>query len=415
MSDDEALTAAREFMRRAKTLRLWKEGDTQMIWCDQCQRSEPIDKHLLRRVKASRVCPMCYRESNGTSSVDLVAHRYVSDQLVEEEAYGYNVRFKWEKGKITVLSHEQCAYWNHGREYINGIIMTMSGYLGEWSDHNYWRFVGKQWGSYYMYYNGFYPLEDLIPDADHQIWDMMVYDKRSYYEYIAGDLGLKSNQVKLISEGLYSRTQIEYIKAFDLKKEKEVLKYSGYMKKYWVDGAKGFNVTTLDYLWRNKIRLSDYLDYAKDCRAIGRKLDKPKDFQHWHEQIANARKIQVNEKLSRQMEERCEHLKAYNYKGVMIKPIDGYAQLMEVGKTLHNCIRTYADRYANGVCDLYCVVSPDGIVGAIEVRDGQIKQARADRNQSLPRNIQRVVDRWELTLKGATDGQKVPRARSVQV
>ena len=390
LSEEDALVVARWTMKYAKKLRLWKEGEKQMIWCDQCQRYEEISPELLKDVKKSRVCPMCFRESSGTSTVDIMDHRYVSDGR-----YGYDVWFKWEKGKLEVMSADQVAYWNHN-EYVSGIVHTMSYTLGRTADTR-WRKVRKRYGGYMVYLGDFYDLDSLKQKStDELCWEVMVTSKKSYYNYIGTGLNLKTNQIKFISEGLFTRGMLEYIEAFDLKSKAQVYKYAKYIRENpCSDGLAikvHLNPAYLDYLWRNKIRLVDYEDYMRGCKQIGRKLDKPKDFKHWHDEVTIAVEVKMNKQNTAMIQERAKGLKHYEKGEVVMKPIESFEECVRIGHTLHNCIRTYAERYARGECDLYYISDKGQIVVAVEVRHGKVKQARSDHNGTMPAKYNKVLE-----------------------
>lgn len=388
IDQEDAMEVARWAMRRAHKLRLWKDGEKQMIWCDQCQRYEEISPALLKDVKKSRVCPMCFRESSGTSTVDIMDHRFVADAN-----HGWDVWFAWSKGKLKVTDAEQVAYWG-ANEYVRGIVRTMSYCLGR-TENDKWRKVRKQYG-YTTYFNDFYELETIKEkDTDHIVWDYMVGTKKEYYKYISGGLNLKTNQIKFISEGLFSRGQLEYIEAFDLKSKAQVYKYAKYIRENpCFDGLAiqvHLNPAYLDYLWRNDIRLVDYEDYMRGCRVLGRKLDKPRDFRHWHDEVTIAVEAKRNKYSAAMIPERAKELKHYEKGDIVMNPVETFEQCGRIGQTLHNCIRTYAERYAKGECDLYYITDAGKITVAIEVRKGKVIQARADHNSMMPTKYDKVL------------------------
>lgn len=381
---------------RSEQLRIWKEDEQYYLWCDQCRQWHPIDKQTKKMVIDSHVCPFCFRKASGMKyTCDIITHTLIR----LDDTYGYWVEWQLHHGIIKVLKAIQVAYWSETKEYVRNIIYTMSGCVGWWGQ-NYWRHVRQTYG-YWKYHGAFYDAEPFAADAD-DMWEYGIHSKKEYYQFISQGMNLKSDQKKFISQGLYDQNQLEYIRAFDIHDSQTVHKYTKYMKKYICRSEYGgWNVHTLDYLSRNDIRIYDYADYCDMCRMIGRKPDKPKDFKYWHDQVAAAAEIKKNEQVSLQISKRSEVLPSYKKKATLIKPIASYEELMDVSKTLHNCIRTYAEKYANGSTDLFCMIIKGKLVGALEIRKNELIQARADHNENLPSIAMKSVHQF-CTQIGAT-------------
>lgn len=377
-------------LHRSEQLRMWKDGEQYYLWCDQCRQWHAIDKQTKRMVIDSNVCPWCFRKASGMKyTCDIDTHTLIR----LDDTFGYWVNWKLHNGKLTVMSAEQVAYWSETQEYVRNIIYTMNGCVGWWTQ-GHWRCVPRHY-SYWKYHGAFYDAEPFDVGYDDDPWEHAIHSKRSYYQFISQGMNLKSDQVQFISKGLYDQNQLEYIRAFDLHDAQTVHKYTKYMKKYICRSEYGgWNVHTLDYLNRNDIRLYDYADYCEMCRTLGRKPDKPKDFKFWHDQVAAAVEVKKNEQVSLQIRKRSAILPTYENKATLIRAISSYDELMDVAKQLHNCIRTYAERYAEGKCDLYCMMVKGKLVGAIEIRDKRLIQARADHNGDLPPKQMSTVNKW---------------------
>lgn len=383
-------------LRRSEQLRMWKDGDQYYLWCDQCQQWHPIDKQTKGFVIDSHVCPFCFRKASGMKyTCDIDTHTLIK----LDNTFGYWVDWMMHNGTLTIKRACQVAYWSETSEYVRSIIITMNGCVGEyWNDR--WRHVRQYYG-YWKYHGSFYAAEPFTGYEDDP-WEYAVHSKRSYYQFIAQNIELKSDQKKFISQGIYDENQLEYIRAFDLHDAKTVHKYTKYMKKYICRSEYGgWNVHTLDYLARNDIRLYDYSDYCDMCRTLGRKPDKPADFKFWHDQVQEAVQVKKNEAVSLQIAKRSEMLPSYERKQTHIKPIASYEELINVSKTLHNCIRTYAENYAEGTTDLFCMMIGGKIVGALEIRKNRLIQARADHNGDLPSAAMKAVHQF-CTQIGAT-------------
>ena len=364
-------------LRRQKQLRFWKDGSQWFIWCDQCRQWEPIDKRAKQMVNDCHVCPMCFRNADG---IKLTCDLKVNQPIMLTENHGFWVSWSLKNGVLKINSARQVAYWCGDKEYVRNIVRTMNGCIG-WMDRDNWRLVRPGWYNKWKYWDCFYHAAD-FDDGD--LWGYYIASKKDYYRFIAQLIPLKSDQVKFISQGLYNQDQLEYIRAFDLHDPKQVHKYASYMKTYRAIETDNFNVHTLDYLWRNRIPLSDYRDYVGWCQLLGRKADKPTDFWHWHDEIMKAVEVKKDQATEQAILMRAAKLPAYVNKKTAIRPIESIRHLTEVSQALHNCIRTYAERYSKGETDLYCMTIDDKIVGALEIRKNKLEQARADHNAVLP-------------------------------
>lgn len=406
MTVDQENDAAFAHLYFQQKLRIWDEDGQTVCWCDQCQRTQPIDKKTLQEVKAAQICPMCFRPIKGTTKQSRVQnYLYIEVKQEEGDSAGFRLTYVFDRGEMEQLASQQVAYWpNDNAEYVRYIVKGMMRQFYIDPEKSNWREVRPR--SYYGYsyhqpyraemydYGALTEREDT--DLERREYELFASTKKEFYRWITlSEPDLKTNQVTLIKDGLYNQNQIRYIRAFNLKTRAQVLKASAYMKNNWMDAIpQRFTPATLDYLRKNKIRLLDYMDYAEACKLTGRKVDRPQDFRRWHDEITRLAEDKKDAETSALITKRAGSLESYEKKALRIYAIGSIAELAKVGQTLHNCIRTYAKRYAAGTCDLYCMTDDGEIVGAIEVRDGKIIQARADHNEDLPRNYKRVVNAW---------------------
>ena len=406
MTVDQENKAAFMNLYFQRKLRIWDENGETVCWCDQCQRIRPIDKKTLQEVKAAQICPMCFRPIRGTTKQSRVeSYLYIEVDQDEGDSTGYRLDYVFDKGEMEQLASRQVGYWpNDDAEYVRMLGLGMMGQIYTNPGKPEWR---KTRTSYYYGYSykqryraSMFNLERYTEqaesDTERKIYEIFAGTKKEFYRWLTiAEPELKTNQIELIRSGLYNQNQIHYIRAFDLKTRAQVLKASAYMKNNWMDAIpQRWTPTTLEYLRKNKIRLADYIDYAEACKLTGRKVDRPQDFRRWHDEITRLAEDKKDAETSALITKRAGSLEGYEKKALRIYAIGSIAELAKVGQTLHNCIRTYAKRYAAGTCDLYCMTDDGEIVGAIEVRDGKIIQARADHNEDLPRNYKQVVNAW---------------------
>lgn len=404
MTVDQENTMALTHLYFQRKLRIWDENGEMVCWCDQCRRIEPISKTTLREVQAAQICPMCFREIRGTTrESDVISHIYV-EVPQEEDSAGFRVDYYFSKGNMEELSSRQVAYWSKsGAEYVFGITMNTGMSLILTPEKNYWRYVKPS--SYYGYalnqkyracmfnYQRYFMQAQ---DEDNRAYEVFASKKKDFYKWMtAGEPYLKTNQEAILRDGIYNQQQIRYIRAFDLKTRAQILRASAYIKRHYIDiMPQRFTPATLEYLRKHNIRLSDYVDYADACTAIGRKVDRPSDFKHWHDEITKAAEKAVEEQTAIKIKSRAQSVGEYEKEGILIAAIGSVTELTRIGQKLHNCIRTYAERYAEGKCDLYCMLDADEIVGAIEVRNGRVIQAREDKNTGMTPKHMKALKDW---------------------
>ena len=95
----------------------------------------------------------------------------------------------------------------------------------------------------------------------------------------------------------------------------------------------------------------------------------------------------------------------YNNKNFIINPAPTIAALEDESKQQHNCVRTYAEDYASGICDIYCmrdIKAQDKSLVTVEVKDNKVVQSRIKYNDSPNKTQIQFLDNWERkVLKGA--------------
>jgi hypothetical protein len=69
-------------------------------------------------------------------------------------------------------------------------------------------------------------------------------------------------------------------------------------------------------------------------------------------------------------------------------------ELIGWGRLLRNCLASYVDRVALGSSTVYGVYERKRLVGAIEIADGRLVQAKASRNRPFSEPMQQIIDYW---------------------
>jgi hypothetical protein len=355
----------RETVRTANSIHWKREKGTVKIFCTNCQRYATYTSKEWRRIRQAEVCPMCYfhpfRYSNKTE--------WMFRAYIREGCEGYKTWAMWRFGKEPLFGYKHVYHIEGNREYRRGIVKGMMYTLTE-DPKDEWKRCRSWYGGFFYY------LEDL-PAIDAPI------TRRQYYEGM-GIEGLKSDQATFVKKGVFSEKQIQFIIAFDLHDPEEIYKHSSFVKSRLLPTRHGkWNVHTLDYLDRMNISPIDYADYEAQCEELGFKPDKPKDFKERHEKYAQMVRAKQNAEMDQKILDRIESLVKYQKGNVVIVPFTSCEEMIQCGKKLHNCIGTYTEDYSSGKTDLYHMDVDGKLTAAIEIRNGELIQSRADHNAPI--------------------------------
>ena len=381
------------------------------IKCLYCNHQEDIDKEMMKQIQASHLCPKCFR------TVELKKDNYISDiaDLLkvnqDGQEIGYYVRLIRQIGKKPKFEYKQVAYWDKkDKFYCRNVLNSLSGWkyysnkqIDRWYRSKEERDRLKKFrlrkGSPYSYQT----LENCFVDY-RCIRNDTYMTKKEYYERYA-NYELKSNQRKIVEDNLLNYKQVLALKIFNLKNYKEIYKYRAYINKYGstIDPYDfELNIYFLDYLSRNDIHYHDFTDYIDDCIQLGLKVDKPKDFNKAHELLANEIVIKDKSKCDKKIKTRFIELKrkSLSNEHYEIAPFESVREIVEVGAKLHNCLSTYVEKYAKGQTDIYLIKKQDEVIGAIEIKNNKLIQARGKCNTNLEKEQNRFVNKWLKEVYG---------------
>lgn len=358
------------------------------IFCMKCQRYEYVSKQEFKQIQASHICPMCYQEVKLSRVLEHQMYYYIMDDDLD----GFRILIDFKFGcKPKIYTDWVFRYDNEvaRARYIRcnmGYSFTFDPAQYEW----------KKKRNAQSYFYRFYSIKDATRYESKKEYIYKALFNRGHRS-IDIDKIIKSNQKKIIQDNLLNGQQMEYIIAFDLKSYDDVYKYRRYINQNnYVDIRKPLNIYYLDYLYRNNIILRDFYDYMNQCKELGFKLDKPKDFKHRHfvlsELLIQKRDAEDEKKCSRRYKALIK--KMYSDGTVEIKAFKTSKEIIDCGKKLHNCIGTYVSRYARRETDLFYLTSNNKIKIAIEVKRKKLIQARADHNEDCPAKYMKHIRKW---------------------
>lgn len=165
-------------------------------------------------------------------------------------------------------------------------------------------------------------------------------------------------------------------------------------------------------LHRGKVDTYLYKDYLKFASVLGYDLKSnkyafPKELRKEHDKLAIQYKIHNKELLDKAISRRYKKLEknVFKNKKFIITPAPTIAALEDESKQQHNCVRTYAEDYASGICDIYFmrdIKAQDKSLVTVEVKDNKVVQSRIKYNDSPNKTQIQFLDNWERkVLKGA--------------
>lgn len=358
------------------------------VHCCECGYDDVVPYKRLKMMRDAKMCGKCGEQVTFTRMTNFQIDNYITESD-KESCDGYRIIFTCDFGQPKDIQYYHVYHRDNTGEYVKYIVKYMYRLSFDLINRNYWRKLRK----YAEYSSQFFDYE-YRKDFDFG----KLKDK--YEDFM---LEFKSNQKRFIMDGVYNKNQLAYIYYFDLNNPQELERNLKYIKdnRFYRElrqDTKKLNVHYLDYLSREQIKLVDYLDYADACHELGIKPEKPKKeaFKDAHDKMTNALECKKNQEYIEKVKERGNQLKEYEYsKGdYIIKPFDDVSDIINTSQQLHNCIKTYIEKYATNKTDIFYCKCSDKLVMAIEVKDNQLIQCRTDFNGSPSKDEKKFIRSW---------------------
>ena len=148
-----------------------------------------------------------------------------------------------------------------------------------------------------------------------------------------------------------------------------------------------------------------YKDYLRFAKLLGFDLKNnryafPKNLEEEHDKLEKQYKIQ-NKKIIRQaISKRSKELSVNKYhdKKFIILPAPNLEALQEESTQQDNCVRTYAEKYASGMCDIYFmrnIKEPKKSLVTVEVQHNKIVQTKIKHNEDPNEKQLKFLNKWE--------------------
>ena len=156
--------------------------------------------------------------------------------------------------------------------------------------------------------------------------------------------------------------------------------------------------------------IRDYDDYLTWITQLGLRKDKrtlyPKDFVIVHDEMMQRVRCANDRKILQEFRKSMLRITGMTEPFVrgefLIRPADSPAELRNESAALEHCVRTYAERVANGRTSILFVrrvEDPDTPFFTLEYRGGEIVQCRGYKNCDYPEEVGEFIARWMKWMK----------------
>lgn len=169
----------------------------------------------------------------------------------------------------------------------------------------------------------------------------------------------------------------------------------------------------VDYYKMNTL-ITDYHDYLCMCKELQYDVKNsfilfPRELKAAHDSVAKT----LKDKRTAEQEKAIagsfdEWQKRYQYqsKELMMIPPHSAKEIVDEGAALHHCVRLYVKNVAEKKSVILFVRSvdePDKSLCTVEVKDGQVTQARGFDNAEPPAQIKAFIEQWKQRVLYASD------------
>lgn len=177
---------------------------------------------------------------------------------------------------------------------------------------------------------------------------------------------------------------------------RKVLKYAGkyFMDLYFYVQSIGCHYATWYY--------EDYLRMAKEMGypMNEKKVLFPRTIVEAHDKVAKEYKLMQEEEKNAQMRGWVEQLQKYCYQNeeLFISPAANCSELKDESEQMENCVRSYADRYSQGVTAIFFIRrinQPDKSFVTLELKNKRVTQCFAKHNSEPDQQVKNFVAEWK--------------------
>lgn len=169
----------------------------------------------------------------------------------------------------------------------------------------------------------------------------------------------------------------------------------------------------VDYYKMNTL-ITDYHDYLCMCKELQYDVKNsfilfPRELKAAHDSVAKTlkdKRTAEHEKAIAGSFDEWQKRYQYQSKGLMMIPPHSAKEIVDEGAALHHCVRLYVKNVAEKKSVILFVRSvdePDKSLCTVEVKDGQVTQARGFDNEEPPAQITAFIEQWKQRVLYASD------------
>ena len=169
----------------------------------------------------------------------------------------------------------------------------------------------------------------------------------------------------------------------------------------------------VDYYKMNTL-ITDYHDYLCMCKELQYDVKNsfilfPRELKAAHDSVAKTlkdKRTAEHEKAIAGSFDEWQKRYQYQSKELMMIPPHSAKEIVDEGAALHHCVRLYVKNVAEKKSVILFVRSvdePDKSLCTVEVKDGQVTQARGFDNEEPPAQIMAFIEQWKQRVLYASD------------
>lgn len=152
--------------------------------------------------------------------------------------------------------------------------------------------------------------------------------------------------------------------------------------------------------------MSDYKDYLCMCEALDHDMKSsfvlfPNDLKVEHDRVNDMSKEETSKAYDRRIAKMFEELQiryGYSKLGLVVVPPHSAKEITREGDKLHHCVGRYVKDVVKNNCTILFIrkaSAPKKPFCTVEVKHGDVVQARIQNNGTPPPNVQRFIELWK--------------------
>ena len=202
---------------------------------------------------------------------------------------------------------------------------------------------------------------------------------------------------------------LRLLKEKDIKKIRYLERYTSYGSTHDLEEVSNYislnRFIKYSKMHRKNIRMYLYKDYLRFAKGLGIDLKNnryafPKNLKEEHDKLAKEFEIKNKEIINNAIIKRSKELSSNTYKNskFIILPAYSLNELQEESTQQNNCVRTYAEKYAAGQCDIYFmrdIKKQDKSLVTVEVKNNRVVQSRMKNNKDPNEKQIKFLEKWE--------------------